>query len=434
MEFLPWLARAFLSILVFLSLSGENHLVALRVSVNFLEFMRGMIGHVSHRASVQAFLIALLMGILVISLFALDHSRKAGKSIVDHFTSNLSHSPTNSPAAVHLPALELMSRPLASDQTKVPRLLHQSWKDSTLPAKFQEWGDTCRKINPEWEHVLWTDEDNARLVEMHAPWFLDTFQDLKSEIYRADAVRNLYMHVFGGVYADLDTECLLPYDSLFENYSIPTAAHLELTDSHKVNVASTEPERKAFLGKMHNPADPHSGLPNAWMASSPGHPFWILPLESIEENMSKNTMPEFLTGPDALFEVVRTYENKYAYENNSTLDKHCEHSVWSRIHNRALPRKQELLPPQSLELLPNWEVFPYSWGEKAFIEVCGPGNPKFDAETCKDVLGVDQKGSHSISYFSHSWDADKGHSEELELLRKASGKPWQWNSKHPPYR
>lgn len=389
-----------------------------------------MICHVPHRAFVHFLSATVFFGILVISLFALDQSRKAGKSIVHHLASTISPSPNEQSEAVYLSAQELMLRPLASDQTKVPKLLHQSWKNSTLPAKFQEWSETCRKINPTWEYVLWTDEDNARLVERHAPWFLNTFQNLKSEIYRADSVRNLYMHVFGGVYADLDTECLLPYESLFANYSIPTTPHIELTHSHSVDVAAKKPERKAFLGKMHNPTDPHSGLPNAWMASSVGHPFWILPLESIEDNISKNKMPEFLTGPDALFEVVRTYEKKYAHENDSTLDEHCEHSVWSRIHNRALPRTGELLPPQSLELLPNWEVYPYSWGEKAFIEVCGPGNSKFDAETCKDVLGVDQKGSHSISYFSHSWDADKGHSEELASLRQASGKPWQWNSKH----
>ena len=393
-----------------------------------------MIYHGPPRALMQAFCVALLSGALIISLLALDNSRKAGKSIVDHFASKISSSHVKPIEAVYLSAQELMSRPLARDQTKVPKLLHQSWKNSTLPTKFREWSESCRKINPEWEYILWTDEDNARLVENHAPWFLDIFQDLKSEIYRADAVRNFYMHVFGGVYADLDTECLLPYDSLFKNYSIPAAPHLELTDSQNVVIASENRERKAFLGKMHNPTDPHSGLPNAWMASTPGHPFWILPLESIEENISKNKVPEFLTGPDALFEVVRTYEKEYAHENNSTLDKHCQHSVWSRIHHRALPNSQELLPPQSLELLPSWEVYPYSWGEKAFIEVCGPGNSKFDAETCKDVLGVDQMGSHSISYFSHSWDADRGHSEELESLRKASGKPWQWNSKHPPDR
>ena len=386
------------------------------------------------RALLQAVCLVLLFGVLVISLQALDHSRRAGRSIVRHIASGISLSYIKPHAAVYLSAQELMSRPLANDQTKVPKLLHQSWKNSSLPAKFQEWSDSCRGVNLEWEYVLWTNEDNVRLVETHAPWFVDTFKGLKSDIYRADAVRNLYMHVFGGVYADLDTECLLPYDSLFENYDISAVPHLDLAYDYSVFISSQQLGRKAFLGKMHNPKVPHSGLPNAWMASTPGHPFWILPLESIEDNISKDVMPEFLTGPDALFDVVGTYQKKYAHENNMTLDEHSEHSVWSRIHNRPLSSNQGLLIPQSLELLPTWEVFPYSWGEKAFIEVCGPGNSKFDAETCKDVLGVNQKGSHSISYFSHSWDADKGHSNELQSLRKASGKPWQWSSKHPPDR
>ena len=388
-----------------------------------------MICHGSPRALLQAVCLVIVFGLLAISLLALDTSRRAGKSIVDHFTSKipLSHNPPKK--AICLSAQELLSRPLATDQTKVPKLIHQSWKNSTLPTKFQEWSQSCRGNNPDWEYVLWTDEDNANLVEKHAPWFLNTFKGFKSEIYRADAVRNFYMYVFGGVYADLDTECLLPYDSLFENYSTPVVPHKQITHSH-IAIPNGTPGRKAFLGEMHNPKDPHSGLPNAWMASTPGHPFWILPLESIEENIQEDVVPESLTGPDALFEVVKSYEKEYANERNMTLDKHCERSLWSRIYSRALETDQEPLPLQSLHILPNWDVYPYSWGEKAFVEVCGPGNPKFDAETCKDVLGVDQKGSHSITYFSHSWDVDKGHSAEMKALGKASGKPWQWRNKH----
>lgn len=388
-----------------------------------------MILHRPHRSFAQSLAIIIFFGILIISVLSLDQFRKTRNSIVHLFASNGLASPDHPREAVFLSAQELMSRPLASDHTKVPKLLHQSWKDTVLPARFQEWSKTCRRVNPEWEHVLWTDEDNLQLVEKYAPWFLDTYHKLKSEIYRADAMRNFYMHIFGGVYADLDTECLLPYDSLFANYSVPMAPHVELTThSPDIEAEREKPERKAFLGTMHIPVDPHSGLPNAWMASSAGHPFWILPLESIEDNVSKDTSPEYLTGPDALFEVVRTYEREFAHQNSTTLDKHYQHSVWSRIHHRALSGRRELTPPpQSLELLPSWEVYPYSWGEQALIEVCWPKSPRFDAETCKDILGVDEMGSHSISYFGHSWEADQKPSV-FESLKKASGEVWRWRN------
>ena len=112
--------------------------------------------------------------------------------------------------AVRLSPRDLMSRPLSADRTRVPKLLHQSWKNATLPAKFEAWSKSCRTVNSDWEYVLWTDDDNAFMVEKYAPWFLDSFNALPEPIERADASRNLYMHIFGGVYADLDTECLRP--------------------------------------------------------------------------------------------------------------------------------------------------------------------------------------------------------------------------------
>ena len=93
---------------------------------------------------------------------------------------------------------DLMARPLSASQIQVPQLLHQSWSTATLPAKFEHWSVSCREMNPDFEWVLWTDEDNRKLVEKYAPDLLLMYDELKSEIYRADAVRNLYMFIFGG--------------------------------------------------------------------------------------------------------------------------------------------------------------------------------------------------------------------------------------------
>ena len=98
---------------------------------------------------------------------------------------------------------ELLARPLTSDLTTVPQIFHQSWSSSELPAKFEKWSRSCRRAHPDWEWVLWTDEDNYELVLKHAPWFLETYSQLaaRAPVYQADVVRNLYMHVFGGYVA-----------------------------------------------------------------------------------------------------------------------------------------------------------------------------------------------------------------------------------------
>lgn len=100
--------------------------------------------------------------------------------------------------AAALSPAELLCRSTEPLLGGIPKLLHQSWKSTDLPAKFKRWSDTCRRQHPDWEWVLWTDEDNLQLVKQYFPWLEDTFLSLPGNIYRADLARNLYMYIFGG--------------------------------------------------------------------------------------------------------------------------------------------------------------------------------------------------------------------------------------------
>lgn len=77
------------------------------------------------------------------------------------------------------------------DAAGVPRIIHQSWKSQTLPKRFEAWSDSWRVRHPDWQHALWTDADNRQLVAQHYPAYLDVYDSLPREIYRADMVRNL---------------------------------------------------------------------------------------------------------------------------------------------------------------------------------------------------------------------------------------------------
>lgn len=54
----------------------------------------------------------------------------------------------------------------------------------------QSWIDTY----PDWVHVLWTDQDNDRLVKNYYPEYLNLYNGYEAGIYRADMVRGMYMH------------------------------------------------------------------------------------------------------------------------------------------------------------------------------------------------------------------------------------------------
>ncbi|KAG5952359.1 hypothetical protein E4U53_001041 [Claviceps sorghi] len=95
-------------------------------------------------------------------------------------------------------AAELLARTPSRHGGVIPKIFHQSWKSLELPTKFQEWSRSCRQMHKDWEWVLWTDDDNLRLVQKHFPWLEETFKGLPGPIYRADLSRHLYMYIYGG--------------------------------------------------------------------------------------------------------------------------------------------------------------------------------------------------------------------------------------------
>ncbi|KAL7940782.1 glycosyltransferase family 32 protein [Trichoderma barbatum] len=301
-------------------------------------------------------------------------STKCSASVEPHKQMDTSHTGL----ASALSPSELLCRLTERQAEGIPKLIHQSWKSNDLPAKFKKWSNTCRKQHPDWEWVLWTDEDNLQLVRAYFPWLEETFLSLPGNIYRADLARNLYMYMFGGIYADLDTECLRPtFDALVSH----NASVLDRSD--KKFGAGIPTSHVAMFGRMG--ADPTFAhhLPNAWMAASARHPFFLLPLDfaRAEIQKSKSIFHKFwydypsaeqLTGPIALAQNIRRYQIC-----GDTMDK--------------------------IILLPDGLIYPFNWNEgEELRSICSAEKDSFDESQCKESLNVDSKGSISITYWSHT--------------------------------
>ncbi|SPQ96698.1 unnamed protein product (mitochondrion) [Plasmodiophora brassicae] len=103
-------------------------------------------------------------------------------------------------------------------QTRIPQIIHQSWRDVHVPARIfgrkdytdlVPWIQSWTKNHPAWRYVFWTDKDNYEMVETAMPEYLWVYKRL-SGIMRADFVRYVIMYKIGGVYADLDFESVRP--------------------------------------------------------------------------------------------------------------------------------------------------------------------------------------------------------------------------------
>jgi mannosyltransferase OCH1-like enzyme len=116
------------------------------------------------------------------------------------------------------------------------------------------------------------DADNRAFIGREFAWFLATYDTYPAEIYRADAVRYFYLYLHGGIYADMDTECLRPLDALTQRPGV-------------------------VLGRMGSDEDFPHAVPNAIMASAPRCEFWLLVMALLLHLARYQGRPEQVTGP-----------------------------------------------------------------------------------------------------------------------------------------
>ncbi|OJJ68472.1 hypothetical protein ASPBRDRAFT_77578 [Aspergillus brasiliensis CBS 101740] len=311
-----------------------------------------------------------------------------------------------------LSARDLLARPLSQDLTTIPKLIHQTWfpAGSNMSDDAQTWVRTMRSQNADWEYVLWDDETNRMLVEQYFPWFLTDYNRLPKEIHRADVVRNLYMYLFGGMYADVDTEALRPVEPLFTGHSTTLAKHNQILSAgpRKNDHDCTQ---RGFVGHMAHKEglDGPAAVPNGWMASPPGHPFWLLPVIHVIENPNGNGdgSVESLTGPGALGLMLHKYYEEFK---DSSVRTHVCRTVrrwspaWDLYCGPEGSEEEVGAKADKMVVLPRQQIYPYSWADdKHPACLAAWGNPDFDPEECKRWIDVDEWPSYFITYCTHSW-------------------------------
>ena len=101
----------------------------------------------------------------------------------------------------------------------IPKIIHQVWEGRTepsMPARLQILARTWQEKNPNWEYHLWNGEEMDKLVETHFPEYLSIYKSFPYSVQRWDTIRYMILYLYGGVYADLDSECFRPIDELLE--------------------------------------------------------------------------------------------------------------------------------------------------------------------------------------------------------------------------
>lgn len=99
-----------------------------------------------------------------------------------------------------------------SGEYTIPKILHKTSK-SLLESDIQtSFFKECEEmyVNDGWEVKLWYDDDIDTFVSDNYPQYYLRFKEITPKIKQIDAVRYLFMYHYGGIYTDMDAECIRP--------------------------------------------------------------------------------------------------------------------------------------------------------------------------------------------------------------------------------
>ncbi|KAL9112730.1 MAG: hypothetical protein Q9227_003033 [Pyrenula ochraceoflavens] len=183
--------------------------------------------------------------------------------------------------AIHRSEIPAPNSPLIDTRPQlIPKIIHQTYKNESIPGHWKVAQQSCIDLHSDYEYKLWTDEKSREFIAAEYPWFLDTFDNYRWPIQRADAIRYFILAHYGGVYIDLDDGCRRRLDPLL---------------SYNAWVRRTAP----------------TGISNDAMGAVPRHPFFLHVIESLQSYNRQWVLPYitimYSTGPLFLSVIWKEY-------------------------------------------------------------------------------------------------------------------------------
>ena len=112
-----------------------------------------------------------------------------------------------------------------------------------------------------------------------------------------------------------------------------------------------------------------------------------------------------MTGPIALRKNINRYEVHGLDRVAASL------AASSPFVERSGNTKQEVV------LLPNHWVYPFNWhAGEALRAICSVEQQSFNSKLCQEVLEVDDRGSISITYWSHTHRGKHTDAKNIEIV------------------
>lgn len=97
---------------------------------------------------------------------------------------------------------------------RIPKIIHQIWIGNSVPEKFKSYQNSWKLYHPDWEYRLWTQKD----IESMEWYNAELIHQSRNPGEISDIMRYEILYHYGGVYIDMDFECLAPLNDLHKKY------------------------------------------------------------------------------------------------------------------------------------------------------------------------------------------------------------------------
>ncbi|MGI4847771.1 MAG: glycosyltransferase family 32 protein [Janthinobacterium lividum] len=105
--------------------------------------------------------------------------------------------------------------PMIEFGKSIPKLIHQTFPCKTLPVTLQKNVENLISLNPGWQHQIYDDHDIKNFVMNAYGAEIYKYFDKINPRYgaaKADLFRYLLLYKYGGVYLDIKSTCLCPFE------------------------------------------------------------------------------------------------------------------------------------------------------------------------------------------------------------------------------
>ena len=103
----------------------------------------------------------------------------------------------------------------------IPKIIHQIWFQGKrhIPQHLQYFHQSWIDMNPEYEVIVWDRPKIERIVrkvakETNSKWLYDLYHSYPKMIQKIDLAKYVILYQHGGIYMDMDVQCLQPLSNL----------------------------------------------------------------------------------------------------------------------------------------------------------------------------------------------------------------------------